>query len=71
MRGGKHAGSREMSLDTADSIQIPEGLEGMLAHPLATAHVAAMMVALLQMNEASRSHGTARQAACVEAEPIS
>jgi hypothetical protein len=70
----KNAGSLEMALDTADSIQAADGLERMLAHQLATAHVAAMTASALmqqQMTEASRSLGPNRQAACVEAERMS
>jgi hypothetical protein len=70
----KNAGSLEMALDTADSIQAADGLERMLAHQLATAHTAAMTAAALmqqQMTEASRSLGPNRQAACVEAERMS
>ncbi len=70
----RNAGSLEMALDTADSIQAADGLERMLAHQLATAHVAAMKAATMMghyMDEAGRSLGASRQAACVEAERMS
>lgn len=66
----KDAGSLEMALDTAESIQAADGLERMLAHQLATAHVAAMKAATLmgqQIDHATRTIGAERQAACVEA----
>ncbi len=67
----KNAGSLELSLDTADSIQANDSLERMLAHQLATAHVAAMKAAAVMqshLDEASRSAGAYRVAAGVEAE---
>ncbi|GJD53595.1 hypothetical protein OPKNFCMD_6372 [Methylobacterium crusticola] len=67
----KEAGCLEMALDTADTIRPADGLERMLAHHLATAHVAAMKAAAVMqqhLGEASRTLGPSRQAACVEAE---
>lgn len=67
----KNAGSLEMALDTADSIQANDSLERMLAHQLATAHVAAMKAAAVMqthLDEAARSCGAHRVAAGVEAE---
>lgn len=66
----QRAGSLEMSLDTADSIQAADSLERMLAHQLATAHVAAMKAAVVMNNlldHAGQTRGAERQAACVEA----
>lgn len=66
----KDAGSLEMALDTAEAIQAADGLERMLAHQLATAHVAAMKAAAVmgqQLDYAGRTIGAERQAACVEA----
>jgi hypothetical protein len=66
----KEAGSLEMALDTADSIQAADGLERMLAHQLATAHACAMKAAAMmnkQLEHAGRTLGAERQAACVEA----
>ncbi|GJD54036.1 hypothetical protein OPKNFCMD_6816 [Methylobacterium crusticola] len=67
----KDAGCLKMALDTADTIRAADGLERMLAHQLATAHVAAMKAAAVMqqhLDEASRTLGPSRQAACVEAE---
>jgi hypothetical protein len=67
----KNAGSLEVALDVADSIQANDSLERMLAHQLATAHVAAMKAAAVMqthLDEASRSAGPYRVAAGVEAE---
>lgn len=66
----KNAGSLELALDTADTIQAGDALERMLAHQLATTHVLAMKAAAVmgqQLDLADRTMGTAKQAACVEA----
>lgn len=66
----KQAGALEMALDTADTIQAGDGLERMLAHQLATAHVAAMKAAGVMnglLDHAGRTMGAERQMACVEA----
>ncbi|WP_238232656.1 hypothetical protein [Methylobacterium thuringiense] len=66
----QQAGSLEMSLDTADSIQAADGLERMLAHQMATAHVAAMKAAGVMnglLDYAGKTRGAEQQAACIEA----
>ncbi|SFM90612.1 hypothetical protein [Methylobacterium pseudosasicola] len=66
----KNAGSLELALDTADTIQAGDVLERMLAHQIATTHVLAMKAAAVmvqQLDIADRTMGTAKQAACVEA----
>ncbi|ACA18344.1 hypothetical protein M446_3979 [Methylobacterium sp. 4-46] len=66
----QQAGSLEMALDTADSIQAADALERMLAHQLATAHVAAMKAAALMrqhLDVADQTRGAAQQAAGIEA----
>ncbi|SFM91833.1 hypothetical protein [Methylobacterium pseudosasicola] len=66
----KNAGSLELALDTADTIQAGDALERMLAHQMATTHVLAMKAAAVmgqQLDIADRTMGTAKQAACVEA----
>ena len=66
----KNAGSLELALDTADTIQAGDALERMLAHQMATTHVLAMKAAAVmgqQLDLADRTMGTAKQAACVEA----
>ncbi|WP_051072340.1 hypothetical protein [Methylobacterium mesophilicum] len=66
----KNAGSLELALDTADTIQAGDALERMLAHQMATTHVLAMKAAAVmgqQLDMADRTMGTAKQAACVEA----
>lgn len=66
----KNAGSLELALDTADTIQAGDALERMLAHQMATTHVLAMKAAAImgqQLDLADRTMGAAKQAACVEA----
>lgn len=66
----KNAGTLELALDTADTIQAGDGLERMLAHQIATTHTLAMKAAAIvnqQLDLADRTIGTAKQAACVEA----
>lgn len=65
----KNAGSLELALVTADTIQA-DALERMLAHRLATAHVLAMKAAAVmgqRLDLADQTMGTAKQAVCVEA----
>ena len=67
----KNAGSLEMALDTAETIQAGDALERMLAHQMATAHVLAMKAAVVMKQEiefAERCFDPVKkQAACVEA----
>lgn len=66
----QRAGSLEMALDTADTIQAADGLERMLAHQMATAHACAMKTAAVLnglLDHADRTRGAERQMACVEA----
>lgn len=66
----KEAGTLEVALDTADSIQANDSLERMLAHQMATAHAMAMRAAKVmgqELDSAERHLDPAkRSAACVE-----
>ncbi|MCJ2070048.1 hypothetical protein MKK75_14800 [Methylobacterium sp. J-030] len=64
------AGALDLALDTADTIQATDGLERMLSHQMAAAHVMAMQAAALMkehLEHAGRTRGHEQQMAGVEA----